>query len=73
MIQTSAGQLIEVRDAFGETLRRIAMGPVDPGYEFAVVWACTPEEWEHAQAESREPEGTPWPIEDVTVIEREPA
>jgi len=73
MIQTSAGQLIEVRDAFGETLRRIAMGPVDPGYEFAVVWACTPEEWERAKAEGREPEGTPWPIEDVQVVASEPA
>jgi hypothetical protein len=72
-VQTAAGQLIEVRDAFGQTLQRIALGPVDPGYEFAVVWAATPEEWESAQVEGREPEATPWPIEDVHVVEREPA
>jgi hypothetical protein len=69
MIQTHAGQLIEVRDAFGRTLQRIATGPVDPGYEFAVVWACRPEEWAAAQAEGREPKSVPWPIEDVRVVE----
>jgi hypothetical protein len=43
------------------------------GEDFAVVWVCRPEEWEQAQAEGREPEGVPWPIEDVRVIEHEPA
>jgi hypothetical protein len=69
MIQTFAGQPIEVRDAFGRTLQRIATGPVDPGYDFAVVWAARPEEWAAAQAEGREPESVPWPIEDVKVLE----
>lgn len=36
------------------------------GRDFAVVWICRPEEWEAAQAEGREPEGVPWPAEDVT-------
>jgi hypothetical protein len=69
MIQTSAGQPIEVRDAFGQVLHRIATGPVDPGYDFAVIWACRPEEWAAAQEEGREPESVPWPIEDVKVAE----
>lgn len=69
MLNTTAGQPIEVQDAFGRTLRRIATGPVDPGYEFAVVWACREEEWETAQAEGREPDATPWPVEDVSVAE----
>lgn len=73
MIETVTGQPIEVRDAFGNKLRRIALGPVDPGDEFAVVWACREEEWQAAQAEGREPDGTPWPIEDVEVLERVPA
>lgn len=71
MIETSAGQLIDVRDAFDQSLRRVAIGPVDPGYDFAVVWACTPEEWEAAQQEGREPSTTPWPIEDVRVLQHE--
>jgi hypothetical protein len=68
-ITTSAGQPIEVRDAFGQVLKLIAVGPVDPGYDFAVVWACRREEWEAAQQEGREPEAVPWPIEDVSVME----
>ena len=70
MIKTETGQLIEVRDAFGNWLRRIALGPVDPGDEFAVVWACREEEWEAAQAEGREPESVPWPIESVRVLDK---
>jgi hypothetical protein len=69
MIETHEGQLIEVRDAYGESLRRVALGPVDPGYDFAVVWACRLEEWEAAQSEGRSPDGVPWPIEDVKVID----
>ncbi|MBA3746338.1 MAG: hypothetical protein H0W96_02465 [Solirubrobacterales bacterium] len=69
MLTTNAGQLIEVRDAFGQTLPRVATGPVDPGYDFAVVWACRAEEWDAAQAEGRDPDATPWPIEDVSVME----
>jgi len=69
MIRTTAGQLIEVKDAFGNRLVRVATGPVDPGYDFAVVWACREEEWAAAQSEGREPDVTPWPIEDVVVLE----
>jgi len=73
MLQTEAGQPVEVRDAYGKTLQRVATGPVDPGYDFAVVWACRPEEWEAARAEGREPDCTPWPIEDVQVVGQVPA
>lgn len=69
MVKTSAGQAIAVLDAFGRTLRRIATGPVDPGYDFAVVWACREEEWTTALAEGRDPDVTPWPIEDVSVLD----
>jgi hypothetical protein len=64
-----AGQLIEVRDAFGERLSRRAIGPVEPGYDFPVVWACREDEWQAAQLEGREPDGVPWPVEDVTIAE----
>jgi hypothetical protein len=73
MLQTTRGQLIQVRDAFGNRLRRVALGPVDPGYDFPVVWACREEEWETAQAEKREPDSVPWPIEDVEIIDKVPA
>lgn len=68
IVRTTTGQPIDVRDAFGRTLRRIAVGPVDPGRDFAVVWACREDEWAVALAEGREPDATPWPIEDVTPL-----
>jgi hypothetical protein len=64
-----AGQLIEVRDAFGQRLPRRAIGPVEAGYDFPVVWACREDEWQAAQLEDREPDGVPWPAEDVTIAE----
>jgi hypothetical protein len=70
MIQTEAGQVIEVRDAFGQLLRRRALGPVQPGYDFPVVRVCREEEWHAAELEGREAEGVPWPAEDV-VMEHE--
>jgi len=66
-----AGQEIEVRDAFGQTLRRRALTGVEPGDTFPVVWAAREEEWVAARAEGREPEATPWPAEDVRPVEAE--
>ena len=59
------GTPVVVRDAFGEELRRVALSAPKRGEDFPVVWVCRPEEWEAAQAEGREPEGVPWPREDV--------
>jgi hypothetical protein len=67
------GTLVIVRDALGSELKRIALGPPKRGEDFPVVWVCRPEEWEAARAEGREPEGVPWPREDVHAVEHEPA
>lgn len=42
-----------------------ALGGVIAGGDFAVVWACSEREWEAARAEGRDPEGIPWPADDV--------
>jgi hypothetical protein len=42
------------------------------GGDFEVIWAVRPEEWEEAQAQDSEPEGIPWPAEDVQAHERAP-
>lgn len=39
------------------------------GDDFAVVWVARPEEWEAATAEGCDPQGFPWPAEDVTIAE----
>jgi len=56
---------VEALDVSGNRLRRRALGGVVPGYDFPVVWITSEEEWEAAQAEGRDPEGVPWPAEDV--------
>jgi hypothetical protein len=59
------GDRVEVVDAEGERLRRRALGGVIDGVDFPVVWVCREEEWLAAQREGRDPDGVPWPAEDV--------
>jgi len=60
----AAGDYVIARSWAGEFERRAVTGVTD-GRDFPVVWVCTPEEWEAAQAEHREPASLPWPAEDV--------
>jgi hypothetical protein len=57
---------VEAVDAEGERLPRYALSGVVEGAGFPVVWVCGEEEWEKARAEGREPDGVPWPAEDVS-------
>ena len=59
------GMVVAVETALGQQLSRRAISGIVPGHEFPVVWVCREEEWEAAQRESREPEGVPFPAEDV--------
>lgn len=69
MTEISAGAKIVARDAVGQALRKRALGPVTQGHDFMVVWVCREEEWANAHAEGRDPEGVPWPAEDVTLVD----
>lgn len=69
MLAIEKGDLILVRDAVGATLRRRALTGVTRGGDFPVVWACPEREWAEAQEQSRDPEGIPWPAEDVALAE----
>jgi hypothetical protein len=61
------GSRVLATSASGEQLERRAItGPVD-GDDFRVVWVCREEEWVAALNEGRDPEGIPWPVEDVQV------
>ena len=44
------GEKVSVVDAFGKVLRRVVVAVERPN-----VYICTPEEWEAAKAEKREP------------------
>lgn len=68
LAELKAGDHIMVRDGAGVELPKRAIGPVTAGGSFAVVWACREEEWQAAQSAAREPEGIPWPAEDVQLL-----
>jgi hypothetical protein len=67
------GDRVLALNARGERSERIALSDAVMGRDFLVVWICRPEEWEAAQAEGREPEGVPWPAEDVTPVADTPS
>jgi hypothetical protein len=68
-MQIERGNQVRVRDASGSLLERRAITGVEMGVDFEVVWVCREEEWELAGVEEREPEGVPWPAEDVQLAE----
>lgn len=72
-VQIAPGAYVSARDALGRDLKRRAVTPITKGHEFPVVWVCGEEEWDLAKAEGREPDAVPWPAEDVSPVEAEPA
>lgn len=68
-MEITSGALVEVVNARGERTERVALSGVVAGRDFPVVWVCRPAELEAAEAEARDPEGVPWPAEDVQVLD----
>jgi hypothetical protein len=63
-----AGTLVEARTAYGNVVRRRALGPASMS-DFLIFRLATEDEWVAAQNEGREPDWTPWPAEDVWAVE----
>jgi hypothetical protein len=61
----TAGDRVDVVNAWGEHTERIALTGVVQGRDFEVVVVCMPDEISAAEQEGREPEGSAWPVEDV--------
>jgi hypothetical protein len=61
------GDLVIAVDASRRELPRRALGGPIMGQDFMVIWVCREEEWHAAQREGRQPDGVPWPVEDVRV------
>ena len=68
MLSISPGDPVTILTALGERLPRRALTGVTTGSDFLVVWVCREEEWEAARRDSREPEGVPWPADDVIPV-----
>jgi hypothetical protein len=60
-----AGDRVVVRTAGGQLVERRAISGQEHGRDFLVVRVCDETEWEAARRGGREPEGIPWPAEDV--------
>ena len=65
------GQLVKVKTAFGTFVEKRAVTGVISGDSMKVVRVCSDEEWRSAQNEGRAPVTTPWPAEDVSVLQTE--
>lgn len=63
------GDPIIVLNAYGQREPRRAITGVVAGLDFPVVWACREEEWSAAHSEGRDPQGVPWPAEDVHPVQ----
>lgn len=68
-MELNRGDKVVVRTAFGTSLERIALAGPQMGHSFPVVWVCDPDEWVAATRAGREPEGLPWPADDVERVE----
>jgi hypothetical protein len=64
----ACGDTVEVINAWGERSVRVAATGVFAGRDFPVVRVCSQDEWAAAAREGREPEGVPWPAEDVRLV-----
>jgi hypothetical protein len=64
----SPGDRVNVKTAFGTYIEKRAVSGVVRGDHFEVVRLCSPDEWDAAQREGREPSSSPYPAEDVAVL-----
>lgn len=68
MGEIARGDRVRAKAADGTVRDLRALGDIIAGGDFAVVWACSEREWNAALAEGREPQGIPWPADDVTFV-----
>lgn len=69
MTAIAPGDRVIARSADNQLLERRAVTGVVMGEDFPIVWVCREEKWEAANAAGHEPEGVPWPAEDVKPLE----
>ena len=60
------GSLVGATTASGRVVTMRALGVPVRGRDFPVLWVCTEDEWVRAQKAGEEPDGLPWPLEDVS-------
>ena len=72
MPQFRKGDVVQVRVEDGSWRTDLrALSDVEKADGQLVVWVCWEDEWQSALKEGREPEGTPWPYEQVEFWDRD--
>jgi hypothetical protein len=64
-----SGMLVECETAGGGHVTMRALSGVVQGYDFPVVWVCTPEEYAQVEAVGTEPDRIPWPSSALQVLD----
>jgi hypothetical protein len=64
------GILLEATTATGEHVHLRAISAAVQGRDFAVVWVCSDQEYERALSAGDDPDGIPWPLDAVRVLEQ---
>ena len=59
------GSRLEAVTASGELVQMRAIGAPVRGRDFPVVWVCTEQEYNRAQANGGHPKAIPWPLDAV--------
>ena len=67
MAEIERGTLLTAQSADGKPRELRALGGVEAGGDFAVVWVCSTGEWATASLEGRQPTGIPWPAESLEI------
>jgi hypothetical protein len=67
-MEIARGTPLSVETASGEVVIMRALRPPEQGKDFRVVWVCTTEEYNRAEAVGEEPRGVPWPYSAIRSI-----
>lgn len=63
------GQLVLAETASGTRVEMYALGGATRGKDFAVVWLCSPQDYQRSERDGGEPDGMPWPLDAVYEVE----
>jgi hypothetical protein len=64
-----SGARVEVTTALGEQVQMRALSGPEKGRDFDVVWVTTDSEYEAAREAGEQPDGIPWPVESLRVLD----
>jgi hypothetical protein len=68
-MEIHAGTVLTCTTAGGGEVTMCALGPVEQGIDFPVVWVCTLAEYARGGGKTDARSGIPWPLTALRVVE----